>query len=234
MALIKQFLTVAAVAAPLVLSAGVFAPVQAAPLGGYTFTGVGNVSPTTVAPNLTLSNFTPGSGVNPNATVAGVTAAIGWTTDATPDANDFYSFTATVASGYQLSLSNLTLDLTRIGIPATLFTTASSGAPRSWALGTSVGGGPISIAGTGVLSGVNSANSLNVNLASLTGITSPVQFFIYGFDAANGAGILAADNVQLNGTVSAVPTPAVLPALAAFGVGLWRKRKSGELAETEA
>jgi hypothetical protein len=229
MTVIKQFLTVVAVAAPLVLSAGVFAPAQAAPLGGYTFTG-GSNSPTSVAPNLTLSNFTRGAGVI-GATVAGANGAVGWTTGGLAS-NDFYSFTATVASGYQLSPSNLTLDLTRFSLVPAL----GSGAPRSWSLGTSVGGGPISVlpANTGGLSGVNTANPLNINLASLSGITSPVQFFIYGFNADNAAGILAADNVQLNGAVSAVPTPAVLPALAAFGMGLWRKRKSAELAEAEA
>jgi hypothetical protein len=225
MALTKNFLIGVAVAAPLIAAVGAVAPVQAASLGSYTFPSAGDNSPSGVDPNLTLSDFTRGSGLL-GGTFLGGTGAIRWTTDVSPDPNDFFSFTATVASGYQLSLNTLALQLYRVGLPV-----VGSGAPRNWEVGASVNGGAITSLDSGALTGVNTANNINVNLASLGTVTSPVQFFIYGFRANNGAGILGADNVQLDGTVNSVPTPAMLPAMIGFGVGILRKRKSAKLAE---
>jgi hypothetical protein len=61
----------------------------------------------------------------------------------------------------------------------------------------------------------------------LQNISQQVTFRLYGYnpDGNDRSGYFSVDGVKVKGTTTAVPTPAAIPAIIAFGAGLWGKRK---------
>jgi hypothetical protein len=144
----------------------------------------------------------------------------GWTSAFDP--NKYFRFNVAAASGTQMNITGFQFDSRRLaGL-------VGSAAPRQWALRSSLDN-----FSTNLLSGVLSATGNLPNSGwetitqglALNNVTGTVFFRLYGFDAANAAGTWQVDNVILSGVTTAVPTPAIAPAMVGFGIGLWRKRK---------
>jgi hypothetical protein len=219
----KQFLTVAAVAAPLVFSAGVFAPAQAAPIAqgsslnlSNPTTGTVNVVGTPAAPTgLTFSTLL---GVQP----VGISTSSGT-----------FSGTSTIPSALTARIQNLT------------FTsgTTFSGVQNDFISGVRIGNLVVPSLANGFNALVNTSlvsfDLRNLVYNASNGDATFNGFFRSGTDVVAATGLFTS---QLNAenpttysmTITAVPTPAALPALIGFGIGLMRKRKAAQLAETEA
>jgi len=217
----------------LIAVATLAAPSDAASLGKYTFGPVGGftTNATGVDPSVTFSAFSQGGGLtNVGSTLVGnpllAIRASGWNGDAT----DFFAFTVAANAGKQLTINSLKLDSARFGGPTGLQIRSSLDSFDSVLASTGVG--------TGILG--TSFASANLVLAGLTNLTAPVTFRIVGIGTPTGfpnARFLTLDNVELDGAVTAVPTPALLPALMGLGVAAIRKRKAQnaeQLAEVES
>ena len=160
-------------------------------LGNFATTGLSGVSvsiaASNVAPNATFSNLTRGSGL----TATSVTNAFnssGWTTAASPDANDYYEFTITPHTAHQFSASELRIGLQR-----------SSTGPPNVVLRTSLDAftsniGPIitpPIAPVAVATFVFDLTGV----AGLQNSSTPVTLRLYGYGASSSAGTLRIERV---------------------------------------
>ena len=182
-------------------------------LGNYATLGLtgatASVTPSNVATNATFSNLTRGSGL----TAASVTNAYnssGWTTAATPDANDYYEFTISPNAGFQFSAAELRVGLQRSSTgPANVVLRSSLDAYAS-NIG-SVISPPISPAPV--------ATSV-VDLSTVAGLqnsTSPVTLRLYGYGASSGAGTFRIERVtsvpmvglEVDGTIGTCVAPVV-------------------------
>lgn len=159
-----------------------------------------SVAPTNVATNATFSNLTRGSGLTA-ASLANAFNSSGWTTAATPDANDYYEFTITPSAGFQFSATELRVGLQR-----------SSTGPPNLALRSSLDGfvsniGPVIAPPSGTTA------TTTISLTTVTGLqnsTVPVTLRFYGYGASSGAGTLRIERVtsvpmvglEVDGTVS--------------------------------
>jgi hypothetical protein len=129
-----------------------------------------------------------------------------------------FSINAPSAGNAITKITNVSFDAVRL-----------LGGPTAWNLKADIGGA-ITDLGTGSIgTGLNGANwgSNAITAAFLsalpTNITQAITFRLYASGATNIAGTLGVDNFKVDGT--AIPTPAAIPAMIAFGAGLWRKRK---------
>jgi hypothetical protein len=181
--------------------------------GTYSFTN-GSTAATVTGDPILFSSFAS-SGVAgsvldlPGTNNDGYLGA-GWSTSPNPS-NTYFEFTVNPA-GLPATFTDFGFKSQRV-----------ARGPRRWQLQASVGGGAFVNLASGNLSG---NASVNQSLGSqLSGVTQQVVFRLYGFNAP-GNGLLNLWNVDdfyVSGTK--VPTPAALPALLGFGMGLWRKRK---------
>ena len=192
----------------------------------FSFTGAtGNE--TSFAPDSqpaggSVSDMSRGSGLLASAS-AGEFSARNWTTGTTRDLNDYYTFTITPNSGNTMTLTRLELDETRSGTGI-----------RHWAICSSLDSGT-ALATFDVPDDVNQRVNEGVDLgASFNGLSSAVTFYIYGYEAEMGTGTWHIDNVELSGSLTAVPEPAASGAIAGVwllalcGWRVWRQRRCGE------
>lgn len=191
-------------------------------LMGYSF-GAASASyteaATVTAMHTTLSTFgfsgtgtkdADGSNV---LTGQGFQVAGGWDTSAIDSSSQYFSFTLNIDSGYELTLEDFGFayqSSENISIAA-FFST--DGFVTSQQLGTNI-----------------AVTDTNVGVASLTGLgisglDGPVNFRIYGFNAATGAGALEIDEVWSQGSLAPIPEPASA-LLGSLGVlALLRRRR---------
>jgi hypothetical protein len=94
--------------------------------------------------------------------------------------------------------------------------------PTLWQLQASIGGGNFFEVKSGQLAGT--AQDVSESVSSLNNVTQQVIFRLYGYGAPSPLNVWTIDDVVLSG-ITAVPTPAVLPAIVGFGLSMWRKRK---------
>jgi hypothetical protein len=219
MTLTKTFSIAAISTMTAVTASAIFAPVsQAASLGTYTFTGNNSVNRTAtgVAPGLTFSSFGTGSGLDGVAN-GGTFITDDWNNGI----NDFLTFGITPGANTRFSLTSIALNAARE-------VNSGTTAPIGLSLRSSLDNfatviGTVSV-GTSI-----SASPLVFNLSSaFTNLSSGVTFRIFGTGATSVNRTLSVDNVVINGAVTAIPTPALLPGLVALGVGAWRKRQGEE------
>ncbi|HKP69693.1 MAG TPA: YDG domain-containing protein, partial [Pyrinomonadaceae bacterium] len=158
-------------------------------LGNFATLGLSgatvSVAPSNLATNISFSNLTRGTGL----TAASLTNAFnssGWTTSATPDANDYYEFTITPNAGFAFSTSELRIGLQR-----------SSTGPPNLVLRSSLDSyasniGPVIAPPTG------STATTTIDLSPVAGLQNamaPVTLRFYGYGASSGAGTLRIERV---------------------------------------
>jgi predicted extracellular nuclease len=190
---------------------GFFSPASyAALLGQYTFgTGAAadanasNLAPSSVANNLSFSDFGSGSGVtNPSTNTNGFasgnpTPAIirsNWGSSFTN--NDYFNFSVTPTNSSTINLSDLAFNAQR----------SSSQGPTQIEIRSSVDNYAVAIASSSSIPTSITSSPLSFNLSSLTNISQPLDLRIYSYGASGSSGTLRLDNVQLNGDVG-TPTP---------------------------
>jgi hypothetical protein len=214
------------------------APSQAASLdkslGKYTF-GTPTLSfpsfgfspsATGVATGVSLSDFTAGEDLD----FVGGSLFVGnpaWGIRASNwngQEDDYFEFILTPDAGKTVTVNTISLDRARTGglIPG----------PNSLSIFSSLNNFTSPLISTTV--GTTLSNIV-LPLSGLNSLTSPIKFRIVATGASERNSSLKAlflDNVELKGSVAAVPTPALLPGLVGLGVAALRKRK-GEAAEKE-
>jgi hypothetical protein len=210
MALVKNFLMGVAVAAPLVATVGAIAPVQAAPVVNGSTLNLSSSIDQTVRLTPTGLDFSTLLGVQPLTVGGGNTGTFG-TTGITGIAN---------------------LSLVSARIKDVTFTS-----------GTTFTGNLTSFI-SGIFPTFGAANEVTFDLTSLVYNAANGNSAIQGIFRSGGQSIVAVGELttQLelrnpsswSMTLTAVPTPAALPALIGFGIGLVRKRKEAESTEAEA
>jgi hypothetical protein len=219
-------------------SVGIFASSsQAANLGGYNFEA-SNGTPSGVATGLTFTNFTYfGS------STASDNFPVGYNPSNPPQFNGGKSYSANEFSPDNLinTLNSSTDGYFQFGIsanPGYSFSLASLGfvtqpngaaAPTNIQLRSSLDNFATALF-DGALGAKNvwtPGGATPLNLNSLTNIT--LRLYPYGENNNNGAKNLDIDNVSVEGSVTAVPTPALLPGLVGLGAGLLRKRKQAAI-----
>jgi hypothetical protein len=202
------------------LSATTIAVVVSGTKSSYagTFTGTysfndGSTAATVTGDPISFSSFASngvlGGAVDLPGTNNDRYAGTGWATSDSPAANKYFEFTVNPA-GLPTTFTDFGFNSQRYG-----------NGPRQWQLQASIGGGSFFSVASGNLSG-NQSVSQNFG-SQLSGVTQQVVFRLYGYNARRTFGLWDVDDFYMSGTK--VPTPAALPALVGFGVGLWRKRK---------
>lgn len=212
-------------------------PANAALLAQYNLDGnLNNSAPAN--PNLTVSQFTDGPGLNgpahfsirlnPNQTRAVTFKALTATDTATSIAgNFFYSFTVAPTNGYAINLQNLSF--------ATDAGTRSASNVDFGAFFVRANFGPgntfVDVPPTFTQPGTNGLNFQTRNLPLSGFFTKPLEFRIYLYDnAGNNSGGLRVDDVRLTGSVQPVPelSTGLLVALSLGGLCLvGARRKKG-------
>ncbi len=160
-----------------------------------------------VAANATASTFNIGSGLNAGSGCAGnwYQGDTGSTFSTTAQAEtgvDYYEFTATPNSGYQLDLSSVTVSGLR----------RSTTGPTSFEWAYRIGSGAWVYQGAATASGSgNCASAGNTNTWDFTDFssTSIVTFRIIMYGASNTAGTYRMNVATLNGTVTSSPQPEI-------------------------
>jgi hypothetical protein len=130
--------------------------------------------------------------------------------------NQYFEFTVAADAGFTMDLTSLTFDVSRGG----------ASTPRGWVLRSDVDGFATDIATEIVATSQPNLSSFAVDLlgASHQDLTE-VTFRLYGYGPSTGIGQFF-DNIVVNGSVQAVPEPAMV---AALGVGVstlllrWRR-----------
>jgi hypothetical protein len=201
-----------------------------------------------------FSNLSAGNGLsNPGVTGnnAGLNgngrgySASGWNQTGTANAvfaNDYLEFGITAPTSGSITVNSFSFDYLRgrsVDSPTTWFLRAQIPSVNSGSFFDVLSNG--SLTGNNTWQQVNSALSANITgaaLSNLSGVTQAITFRLYAFGGnssidgldlgplmnGNNLGPLTVDNLRVGGTTP-VPTPAAIPAIIAFGAGLWRKRK---------
>jgi hypothetical protein len=159
-------------------------------IGTYVFDG-DTLAPSGVAANVTLSDFGYSGSATPEFTAGGAFSASGWPTNGVRDDN--FNFSITVDSGFLLNLESIMFDerrsltgpvaaaVTIDGSDLELFSMPDDDQTRT--------------------------QIADQNSASFSALTGTVMVRFYATGAESGGGTWRLDNVQLNGTVSAIPEP---------------------------
>jgi hypothetical protein len=216
------------------LAGGIAPSAQADIIVQYDFNT--NLSPTTIAPNVTASPATGAPGVpmfgldsTGGNTYAQLMPFPGATTGATAvSTNSYFQFTVAPAGGFALDLTSLEFDSSRGG-PAI---------PRGWVVRSSLDGFASNLAGpTDVPTAdpIFTHYAIDLSGAAFQGLTSPLTFRIYSYVVDPSFQVMEYDNLTVTGTVvpvtAAVPEPSSLALLVVVGVGMaggWRWKHSAK------
>ncbi len=204
------------------LAAATLAGANAAVLVSYDFTGAtgDQVSQATssVASNMTGSVLTRGSGLTASAATGSISST-GWTTAASIDLNDYYSFTITPDVGFTLNLDTLTFAERRSGTGI-----------RNFVIRTSLDSFTADIFSASVPDDTATRDQSFTFNSSFDVISSALTIRVYGYSSESAAGTwrlansTATSNMQLTGTV--VPEPQTW---ALVGIGsafmIWNLRR---------
>lgn len=211
--------------------AGWMSSLEAAVLVRYGFDGNSPNPTATPTANVSASTITIGTGVNPAYSETGNAAPSLAIRDATTTsesaavaANAYISLTLTPASGYQLDLSNLTVDLQTSNVnspPRSVFLRSSVDAYTA-TLGTAGFGTPPAGFSNGAFT------NFSFDLSSLVGVTTPVTLRLYYYNGGTGSPAsdsLRNDNVTVNGAVSAVVPEPVSAGMVVAGMPVVMRRR---------
>lgn len=122
---------------------------------------------------------------------AGAFNASGFTTLSALAPNEHYRFTVAPASGFQTTLTSLVFDHRR-----------SSSGPREFAVRSSLDGFATDLATFSVQVATDQIDQTVALGAAFTGLTGPVEFRLYGFDADSPGGTWRIWNIRLRGSVA--------------------------------
>jgi trimeric autotransporter adhesin len=164
----------------------------------------------TVDDHLNVSGIGRGSGITASS-AADRYSASNWNS-ASLNATDYFTWTLTPVTGYQLNLSSFIY----IG-------QASGTGPTSFALRSSVDGFSTNI-GTPPAGGT----TITLTSSAFQGLTESVEFRLYGWNASSASGSFSVNDFTFNGMLSAVPEPstyAALAGLATLGAAIIRRRR---------
>jgi hypothetical protein len=204
----------------------------AANLGGYDFGTAGSttLAPTGVVLGVSLSDFAyTGAGTTnfPAGPSGGGDAAYrandfsednAITVNNTGVPDGFFSFTITPNADNILTINGITLDTRPNG----------NDAPTKLLIRSSLDMF-VNDLFNGDLGPKNAWTAINAAFASPINTTTAITFRIYPYLTGPGnADNLTVDNVFMQGSVTPVPTPAILPGLIGLGVAAFRKRRGTE------
>jgi hypothetical protein len=152
----------------------------------------------TFDPNITVSGIGHGSGVTPNAATGGTRYNMqNWA--ASLDANDYFTFTLTPNSGYEIDFNNLTGQWQRSGTGPNSYIVKTS----LDSFGASVASG--SIGGNGSQVGIGpSPATTGIDLSSIQNVTSAIEIRVYAFGNGASAGTFSFNNFTFDGSVNQV------------------------------
>lgn len=165
------------------------------------------LSPSTSVANLTGSVMTLSSGTISTGSTTGSPTGLaifeggGWG-DSTP--TKYFTITLTIAPGFTLDITDISFDYRRTNSGPTSANISIEGVTSE----------TIAIA-------VASNYTDLANSVTATGLTGTHEIRIYGFDPTDtvtGGGTFGLDELQISGTVSAVPEPSSFAALVGLGV----------------
>lgn len=141
-------------------------------------------------------------------------------------ANDYITFTVTPDAGYELDLTNFTLDLLKSKNDAAgnFFLRSSVDT-----FTTTIGSGSTTNTVTG--NGSYAPFTISLSGASFQNLTTATTFRIYSYGATDDKRELIHDNVILNGSVNVIPEPATLGLLSVGGLLLAARRRRSETAK---
>ncbi|HEY0993707.1 MAG TPA: DUF4215 domain-containing protein [Kofleriaceae bacterium] len=128
-----------------------------------------------------------GTGLTPSIAIDAFSASA-WTTASTRDPDDFYSFTVAPSAGHSMNLRALQLDERR-----------SSTGIRRWSVRSSLDGFATDLAAFNVPDNTATRTETAQLPAQFHGVTTPIEFRIFGFKAEAAGGTWRIDNVELIG-----------------------------------
>jgi hypothetical protein len=152
----------------------------------------------------------------------------------TLNVNEYFSFSVTIAAGYQLDLSSLTFTLgasTNTAPDGSYTTNAFVRSSLDLSTNLPIANNTAVIpAGSSAGGSFPNAQPVTVDLSSLQGLTGSITFRLYFTDAMTGTGqsydaSTRFDNLILNGDVTAVPEPASATWLALAGLPFIARRR---------
>lgn len=147
-------------------------------------------------PNITASGIGRGTGISAS-TANDRYSAKSWSS--TFDPTDYFTFTLDAKDGYELNFDSF------------VYTgTASGTGPTVFALRSSLDG-----FATNIGSPTATGKTIDLSDASYQGITSPIEFRLYGYAASGSTGTFSINDYTFNGSVAAVPEPNTLALLGA-------------------
>ncbi len=193
----------------------------------YDFSGSpGNQSfnlATILDPHVTAGTLFRGSGLSSNTTQNSINSS-GWSLTASIDPNDYYSFSLAPSANYQMSLSSLSFRERR-----------SSTGIREFQIRSSLDGFSSIVPGSVIsIPDVDTERDQTISLGgTFSGLTSAVEFRIYGYNAEGTTGTWRLQNhstlggLFIDGTTTAVPEPGSSLVLAATGFAfvVWRRTR---------
>ncbi len=186
----------------------------AAVLASYQFTG-NSLASSDAETHSTAGTFSSGLGITANFSGTGNPGpsrfALGSTTGVSQDVNDYFAFTVTASSGYQLNLNGFTLTFDALNVDGSKGKQAAS-----WAVRTSLDSFNANVGNGTFKEKAFTTETTTFNGATYDGLTS-FEVRIYMWDP-RGSSETRFDNFTLNGLVVAVPEP-VHYALGIFGLG---------------
>jgi hypothetical protein len=152
----------------------------------------------TVATNLTATGIGRGTGIT-GSNANDRYAATGWNSAALTT-TDYFTWTLTPAAGYQLDLVSFSYT-----------GQASASGPTTFAFRSSIDSFTANI-GTPTVSGT----TITLSSSAFQGLTGPIEFRLYGWNASGATGTFSVNDFTFNGTLSAsaIPEPSTYAAMA--------------------
>jgi hypothetical protein len=156
----------------------------------------------TFDPNITVSGIGHGSGVSGNAATGGTRYNMqNWT--ASQNADNYFTWTLTPVTGYEMSLNSLSGTWQRSGT-----------GPNQYMLESSLDNFASSL-GSGSITGNGSATMYNIDLTStvsLQNVTTPVEFRLYAWGSTSSGGTFSINDFTFDGSVTQSSTgPTAFP-----------------------